>query len=125
MAKILIVDDDDAFRKVLRLLLERRGHNVVEATDGRRAWGAYQANQPVELVIMDLIMPDKEGLETIQMFRRNKAPVKILAVSGGGRVDARDILRVAEQFGADKALAKPFSADDLGGVLKELLPADA
>lgn len=122
MAKILIVDDDDAFRKVLRLLLERMGHEVVEVSDGRGAWSTYEASRPVALVIMDLIMPEKEGLETIQMFRRSKAPVKILAVSGGGRVDARDILRVAEQFGADKALAKPFSSDDLAAVLKELLP---
>lgn len=122
MAKILIVDDDDAFRKVLRMLLTRMGHEVTEANDGRTAWSTFQAH-PAELVIMDLIMPEKEGLETIQQFRRHKAPAKILAISGGGRVDARDILRVAEQFGADKVLAKPFSSDDLSLALKELLPA--
>lgn len=121
MAKILIVDDDDAFRKVLRMLLTRMGHEVTEANDGRTAWSTFQT-QPAELVIMDLIMPEKEGLETIQQFRRNKAATKILAISGGGRVDARDILRVAEQFGADKVLAKPFSSEDLALALKDLLP---
>lgn len=121
MAKILIVDDDDAFRKVLRMLLTRMGHEVTEANDGRTAWTTFQ-NQPAQLVIMDLIMPEKEGLETIQQFRRNKAPTKILAISGGGRVDARDILRVAEQFGADKVLAKPFSSDELTEMLNQLLP---
>ncbi len=124
MAKILIVDDDDAFRQVLRMLLVRMGHEVTEANDGRHAWSTFQSS-PADLVIMDLIMPDKEGLETIQQFRRNKAPAKILAVSGGGRVDARDILRVAEQFGADKVLAKPFSSDELAEVLQQLLPAKA
>lgn len=122
MAKILLVDDEDSFRKMLALMLTRLGHEVEEVPNGMTAWAKFQA-RPADLVIMDLIMPEKEGLETIRQFRRNGAKAKILAISGGGRVDARNLLSVAQQFGADKVLAKPFTADELTTVLKELLPA--
>jgi len=121
MARILLVDDDDTFRRMLRLALLRMGHIVEEAHDGGQAWAKFQAQQP-DLVIMDLIMPEKEGLETIQLFRKNRCTAKILAVSGGGRVDARDMLTIAKQLGADAVLPKPFSNEELTEVLKKLLP---
>jgi len=121
MARILLTDDDESFRRMLRLTLVRLGHTVDEARDGAEAWEKFQ-KLPAELVIMDLIMPEKEGLETIRLFRKNRVAVKILAISGGGRVDARDMLTVARQFGADAALAKPFSTEDLIEALKPLLP---
>jgi DNA-binding response OmpR family regulator len=124
MAKILLVDDDAAIRKMLRLTLTRAGHEVEEVTDGSKAWEKYQA-RPADVVIMDLIMPEKEGLETIRQFKRNGAQTKILAISGGGRMDARDLLVIAKQFGADKALAKPFTQEDLLAALKSLLPQQA
>jgi CheY-like chemotaxis protein len=124
MARILLTDDDESFRRMLRLTLVRMGHTVDEARDGVQAWTVYQT-QPADLVIMDLIMPEKEGLETIRQFRKSKIAVKILAISGGGRVDARDMLTVAKQFGADAALAKPFSNEELAQALKLLLPAKA
>lgn len=120
MAKILLVDDDDAFRTMLALALKRMGHQVAEVPNGLTAWARFQEN-PAELVIMDLIMPEKEGLETIRQFRRNGSRVKILAVSGGGRVDASNLLAVAHQFGADEVLAKPFSMDELEAMLTRLL----
>jgi DNA-binding response OmpR family regulator len=122
MARILLTDDDDAFRRMLQLTLTRMGHTVVEAHDGAQALKKFEA-QPVDLVIMDLIMPEKEGLETIREFRKNRIAVKILAVSGGGRIDARDMLTIARQFGADHVLAKPFSNAELTAALKLLLPA--
>jgi len=122
MAHILLADDDESFRRMLRLTLVRLGHTVDEAKDGAQAWTKFQT-QPVDLVIMDLIMPEKEGLETIRQFRKNRVAVKILAISGGGRIDARDMLTVARQFGADAALAKPFSNEELAQALKLLLPA--
>jgi len=122
MARILLTDDDESFRRMLRLTLVRLGHTVDEAKDGAQAWTKFQA-QPADLVIMDLIMPEKEGLETIRQFRKNRVAVKILAISGGGRVDARDMLTVARQFGADAALPKPFSNEELAQALKLLLPA--
>ena len=123
MAKILLVDDDEGLRKGLRLTLTRHGHEVVEVANGAKAWVTFQA-RPADLVIMDLIMPEKEGLETIREFRRNGAKTKILAISGGGRVDARNLLAIAEQMGADKALAKPFTYEELDAVLKILLPGN-
>jgi len=121
MAKILLVDDDDSIRKMLRIALTRMGHEVEDVANGSLAWANYQA-RPADLVIMDLIMPEKEGLETIRLFRRNGAKTKILAISGGGRMDARDLLVIAEQLGADKALAKPFTTEELAEALRILLP---
>jgi DNA-binding response OmpR family regulator len=120
MANILLVDDDDALRKMLGIALRRLGHDVVEVPNGLTAWEKFVA-KPADVVIMDLIMPEKEGLETIMQFRRNGAKTKILAISGGGRIDARDMLSIAEQFGADKVLAKPFTNAELSASLKALL----
>jgi len=122
MAQILIADDDESLRRMLKLTLVRMGHTVDEAKDGAQAWTKFQTH-PAELIIMDLIMPEKEGLETIRLFRKNKVAVKILAISGGGRVDASDMLAIARQFGADAVLAKPFSNEELAQALKLLLPA--
>ncbi len=124
MAKILLVDDDDSIRKMLRIVLTRMGHEVVDLANGSLAWAAFQA-RPADLVIMDLIMPEKEGLETIRQFKRNGAKTKILAISGGGRMDASDLLVIAEQLGADKVLAKPFTNEELVAALKVLLPEKA
>lgn len=121
MAKILLVDDDAAICKMLRITLTRAGHEVEEVSDGSKAWDKF-VERPADVVIMDLIMPEKEGLETIRQFRRNGAKTKILAISGGGRMDARDLLVIAKQFGADKALAKPFSQEELLSTLNSLLP---
>lgn len=123
MARILLVDDDESFRKMLDMVLKAMGHQVVVAVDGDKAWKACNA-ESFDLVIMDLIMPNKEGLETIQQLRRSRLPVKILAMSGGGRLNPNDLLAVARQFGADAVLAKPFSNDELSAMLKQLLPSD-
>lgn len=122
MANILLVDDDETFRRMLSLALKRLGHEVVEVPNGLTAWAKYEESAS-DLVIMDLIMPEKEGLETIRQFRQNRASVKILAISGGGRVDASNLLTVARQFGANEILPKPFSIDELEAVLNRLLPA--
>jgi CheY-like chemotaxis protein len=120
MANILLVDDDDAIRKVLRITLTRLGHAVEEVSNGSTAWAKFEA-RPADVVIMDLIMPETEGLETIRQFKRNGAQTKILAISGGGRMDARDLLTIAQQLGADKALAKPFTQEELITALNGLL----
>jgi DNA-binding response OmpR family regulator len=122
MAVILLVDDDESFRKMLSMSLEAMGHKVIAVVDGAKAWAAYGA-EPFDLVIMDLIMPNKEGLETIQQFRRNRSTVKILAITGGGRGNAGDLLSVARVFGAEATLQKPFSNEQLVATLKQLLPA--
>jgi CheY-like chemotaxis protein len=119
MAHILIVDDDDPFRTALRATLTHLGHSVTEAANGALAWDTFQEHG-AEIVIMDLIMPEQEGLETIRLFRKKRCSVKIIATSGGGRTDARDLLKTATLFGADAILPKPFTQAQLIALLGEI-----
>jgi CheY-like chemotaxis protein len=112
MPHILLVDDDAAFRKMLRLTLQRMGYSITEACDGKQAIAMYQA-APADVVLTDLIMPEKEGLETIAELRRFDPSIRIIAMSGGGRLNANDILTVARAMGACAVLAKPFSDEEL------------
>ncbi len=120
MAKILIIDDDPALREIMRRILEPDGHDVRVAEDGARGLDLYRAD-PADLVITDLIMPEKEGIETIQELREEFPDVRILAVSGGGMVDPDGPLTDAELFGADGSLAKPFSVEALKQAANEVL----
>lgn len=112
MAHILLIDDDDNFRTMLRITLQRMGHEVIEANDGKQGIRLHQQNV-VDLVMVDLIMPEKEGMETIGEMRAHSPDAKIIAMSGGGRMHARDILSMAKAVGANQALAKPFSNEDM------------
>jgi len=112
MTRILLVDDDESFRPMLHATLERCGYEVVTAMNGKEALARY-GQQEVDLVITDLIMPDKEGLETIVELRRQAPGVKIIAMSGGGRNNPRAYLHMAKQFGAVGVLPKPFSTQEL------------
>jgi len=120
MPKILLVDDDDSFRKMLRLTLTKMGYDVVEARDGKEALVLHHQLSP-DLVLTDLIMPEKEGLETIEELRRVYPGIKIIAMSGGGRLSATNYLKVAKLMGADRILAKPFSNDEMALALSDLL----
>jgi len=120
MPRILLVDDDEPFRKVVRLILTDLGHTVVEARNGREALERFE-QETAELVMTDLIMPEKEGIETLMELRAKHPAVKIVAFSGGGRIDATSCLRMAKAMGADRTLAKPFLRGDLMAVLDELL----
>lgn len=122
MSRILLVDDDDPFRKMLRLSLIRLGHDVVEVGNGKDAVRLINERLP-DLLITDLVMPEKEGLETIDEVRRKHPKLKIIAMSGGGRVNATDYLKIARAMGADKVLAKPFSIDEMTATLDSLLGA--
>ncbi|MBI3782010.1 MAG: response regulator [Deltaproteobacteria bacterium] len=112
MAKILLVDDDAAFRSMLRRTLQRLGHEVVEAEDGEEALRTLR-KLAVDLVITDIIMPNVEGIETIRALRRDYPGLKIIAMSGGGRVVRSDYLEIAEAFGAACVLRKPFPNEQL------------
>ena len=107
MARILVIDDEDMVRLVLRQTLEKAGHEIVEATTGVEGI-ARQKEQPADLVITDIIMPDKEGVETIIELRQADPDLKIIAMSGGGRIGATDFLEVAKQYGATRTFSKPF-----------------
>ncbi len=120
MPKILIIEDDDTVRDLVRLLLERMGHEAVVAANGRE--GLEKAGSAsFDLVITDLIMPEKEGIETIQELRKAQPGLKIIAMSGGGRVGAHDYLPLAKLLGASFTLAKPFNREELTAAIKEVL----
>ncbi len=106
---VLVVDDDDDVRKVLRLMLESGGYRVLEAADGRKALDQVR-NEDIDLVMTDLVMPEQEGFETIQAIRREQPALKVIAMSGafGG-----EFLRIAKLLGAHSTLQKPLRVDDV------------
>ena len=107
MASILLVEDDDQVRSMLKELLTRSGHEVSEAPDGRRVCDMHQ-RQPFDLVITDLVMPDIEGLAVIMELRRVDQNVRIIAMSGALQGRAKEYLRIAQKLGAQLTLVKPF-----------------
>ena len=112
MQRILIIDDDEQVRALLFEILERAGFEVVEAANGAEGVRLYR-EKPAELVITDLVMPEKEGIETILDLRREFPNVRIIAISGGGRSGGRDYLSIASQLGARRTVAKPFSRQEI------------
>ena len=120
MSRILVVDDDEAVLEMLRATLEWEGYDVDGAADGNAAILAQRAH-PADLVITDIIMPDKEGLETIVDLRRDWPDTKIIAISGGGRLATGDYLGVAQRLGASRVFPKPIEREKLLGAIRELL----
>jgi DNA-binding NtrC family response regulator len=122
MSCILLVDDHPEFLTIQQALLERAGHTVVTATNGAKALAAVDAGD-FDLVITDIIMPDKEGLETIIELRRRRPLLKVIAMSGGGRMGAWSYLELAEKLGAIHTLEKPFNETELNAAITTALNA--
>ena len=120
MACILVIDDNDELRVTLREILEGAGYEVREASNGREGFACCQAHA-IDLVVTDLLMPEQEGLETIQQLRTMEPIPKIIAMSGGGQTGQMDFLHVATMFGADRTLQKPVRARDLQTAVQSLL----
>ena len=118
--KILVIDDDEQMRVLLRQVMEWAGHEVVEAADGRDGM-LMQRQHGADLVITDLIMPEQEGLETITALRRDYPGLKIIAISGGGRIGPEAYLPAARELGADRVFSKPFDVQELAETVRELL----
>ena len=121
MSSILVVDDDAAVLEVVSEMLRLEGHEVTVAENGVDAVREV-AEHSYDLVITDLIMPEKEGLETIADIRRNVDNMPIIAISGGGRAGPSDYLETARFIGADATLAKPFRRQELIKTVESLLP---
>lgn len=125
--KILVVDDDPQLRAVLRHILRRDGHAVCEAEDGDVALQALGKDETIALALIDMVMPRKEGLETILDIRRAEAPgtaraerpVKIIAMSGGPRFHMHDPLHLALSCGADFVIEKPFEPAALRALVQQ------
>jgi len=120
MKRILVIDDDDHVRKLVRDILERAGYVAIDAPNGEIGMRLYRM-QPVDLIITDIFMPEKEGLETIRELLRDFPDAKIIAISGGGMTGALSYLSLAKSFGALRTLAKPFNRRELLAAVGELL----
>ena len=112
MKSILVIDDDREFREMLCKTLERKNYDVRVASNGEEGYNFF-CEKPTDLVITDLIMPKKEGIRTIFELRRDFPKVKIIAISGGGRLNPQSYLETADAFGAIKTFAKPFKLGDI------------
>lgn len=122
MAHIIVADDNSTVRAVLCATLRKHGHTVVEACDGNDCLAQFSHGCP-DLVITDIFMPEKDGIETIVEIRRKRPKVKILAISGGGVVHDLAYLNHAKTLGADETLPKHFGVHRLMEVVTGLLAA--
>jgi DNA-binding response OmpR family regulator len=120
MTTILIIDDDKPIRSFLKERLMDEGFNVLTAIDGNEGMNLFNDNY-VDLVITDIIMPDKDGFGTIIELKRICPDIKIIAMSGGGRGQPEYYLETAKSFGAKYTFAKPFKTSDLLEAIHELL----
>ena len=120
MARILIIDDEAMIRDLLVNILEREGYETITAPGGKDGIKIYREN-PADLIITDLLMPEKDGLETIMELRRDYQDVKIIAMSGGGKVDPETYLQIAKTIGAKKTITKPFERKELLKTIQEIL----
>lgn len=120
MARILVIDDDPSLRRTMRKVLERAGHDVVEAENGATGMSLVR-DSPPDLVVTDLLMPEKEGIETIQEIRAEFPKLPIVAVSGAGSAEEGGPLLDAQLFGAEATLSKPFSVEELTETVERVL----
>jgi len=114
MAHILIIDDDRLLRNMLRRVLEPQTHTVFDAEDGEAGLRQLR-NTAVDIVLCDIVMPNKEGLETIREIRQIQPSLPVIAMSGGGIIDP---LPLAKRLGASQVMYKPFSAQELISVVE-------
>lgn len=121
MAHILLIDDDEQVRIILKRVLTEVGHSVIEAGNGELALKTLKNCPQVELVITDLFMPEKDGFETIFELCRDYAKLPIIAISGHTRLKINSFLFMAEQFGARKTLKKPFSKQEIIDAVDQVL----
>lgn len=122
MPRVLLIDDEDQLRRMLRQVLEQEGYEVIEARDGAEGIKNF-CTSPVDLLITDILMPEREGLELIRELRREYPSLKIIAISGGGQMGKFNFLDVAKIFGAQRIFQKPFPLQEFLQGVREVLAA--
>jgi DNA-binding response OmpR family regulator len=120
MAGILLVEDDKELREMLKMSLQRRSYTVMEAENGKEAISHFKPFL-TDVVVTDLIMPDEDGLKVVISLKEIKPSIKIIAISGGGKVGPGSYLSLAKALGADAIFSKPFSINDLVFKIEDLL----
>jgi two-component system chemotaxis response regulator CheY len=122
MARILVVDDEVEIRTLLRKILTRRGHEVIEAENGSSAIAIVGNGEDLDVVITDIFMPDVDGIEVLRRLKANYPDLKIVVISGGGNRVADGYLPAATALGADHVIEKPFDPTEVGEQIENLLP---
>lgn len=118
--RILVIDDDHAVRRTICENLEEFGYEVIEASDGDQGLLYMSLPEPPAIIITDIIMPKKEGLEIIMEIKKKFPATKMVAISGGGRTKSTDFLQLAKKLGSDAVLPKPINMDELEKTIKAL-----
>lgn len=119
MTTLLVVDDDEGIQKFLGLFLKKHGFDIITAYDGDEALKVYNRSNP-DIVILDLIMPKKEGIETILDIKKSNPDAKVIAISGGGKNDGMLYLEMAKKMGAVSAFEKPLNKEKLLATINEI-----
>jgi len=112
MKQILVIDDEQQIRSLLKKMLEREGFDVITASDGKEGMKLF-SNATVDLVITDIVMPEKEGIEIIRELKKEHPGIPVIAISGGGRNSPESYLNVAKLLGAVAILQKPVEKETL------------
>ncbi|MBR46289.1 MAG: response regulator [Rhodospirillaceae bacterium] len=117
---MLVIDDDDLARATIVAVLDPADVGVTEASDGNIGMRQFEEGGH-DVVITDILMPNRERIETIRDLRRTGKDVKIIAISGGGNIDKMQLLDLAQKFGANRVLPKPFTPQQILATLDEVL----
>jgi len=120
MKKILVIDDDEFVNGMIVQLLSEAGYEVEGAQDGNSGLKILESKQ-FDLIVTDIVMPEKEGIETIIAIRSMNKTLPIIAISGGGKIDPQQYLRMAQHFGADYTFQKPFDREHFLAAIQERL----
>lgn len=120
MARILIIDDNAQLREMLNLMLTQAGHEVAEAGTGEMGVELYRA-RPSDLVVVDILMPEKGGLETIVELKRDYPDAKLIGISGGFQKKTDQSHTLADLIGVQRTLSKPFASEELLKAVNEVL----
>jgi DNA-binding NtrC family response regulator len=120
MARIIVIDDQEPIRRIVRRALENEKHEVFEADDGEAGMELLHS-EPVDVVITDIFMPGWDGIQTLREIRKRYPAVKVIAMSGGDSTGMLDLRKDAELLGAVKSLQKPFTAREIVELVRAVL----
>ena len=121
MKRVLIIDDDEAILRMMNKLISREGYEVMTASNGDEATYILKDDSMFDLVITDIIMPKKEGIEIVTMLKNEFPEIKVIAISGGGRFSPAGYLKAADILGAHKTFIKPFNHREMLNAINELI----